>query len=446
MLQLIFIDISRLLDLGSGNPLVTMGRLFVLGGWIPLTIVFLWGAKRIWLLWRQNLFIRKLEYVILAIDVPKENEQLPKAVENIFAHLYGSFGGADFFEKWWGGKLQPLFSFEICSHGGYVQYYIRCQKRLRDLVESAIFSQYPEAEINEVEDYTLQFKHLKFPHPDFDTFGTEFMLKKPQYLPIRTYLEFEEKLAGEFKDPVGTLLESLSKIRPEEQVWIQLLAVPAPSDWKKEGEKFIRKTAGIKDAHKSTLAQSILDAPLKLVSDVIAHGGLVTPGEAKKKDDSSMFKMLLLTPDIKSTLDAVAMKMSKSGFLSKLRIVYLAPRRVKNTGRVFSTIKGAFNQYNALGANSFGGSIRSTTKEDHFWEKWTVNAKKNRIHRRYRNRSLDGATPTVMNIEELATIWHFPVMTVKAPLLKKTESRRAEPPFGLPVATRLPGEETPPTA
>ncbi|MDZ4229552.1 MAG: hypothetical protein U1C53_00250, partial [Candidatus Veblenbacteria bacterium] len=39
----------------------------------------------------------------------------------------------------------------------------------------------------------------------------------------------------------------------------------------------------------------------------------------------------------------------------------------------------------------------------------------------------------ILNTEELATLYHFPVVTVKAPLVKKTEAKKAEPPFGLPV-------------
>ncbi len=39
----------------------------------------------------------------------------------------------------------------------------------------------------------------------------------------------------------------------------------------------------------------------------------------------------------------------------------------------------------------------------------------------------------IMNIEELATLYHFPVITTKAPLIKKTSSKRGEPPIGLPT-------------
>ena len=39
----------------------------------------------------------------------------------------------------------------------------------------------------------------------------------------------------------------------------------------------------------------------------------------------------------------------------------------------------------------------------------------------------------MLNIEELATIWHFPLPFVKTPLLHKSGYKRAEAPSGLPV-------------
>jgi hypothetical protein len=79
------------------------------------------------------------------------------------------------------------------------------------------------------------------------------------------------------------------------------------------------------------------------------------------------------------------------------------------------------------------------TQDDYFWLRWTLDAKKRRMLSRYVSRSNDGASKTILNVEELATIWHFPIITTKAPLVKKTESRRAEPPASLPTVAREPG-------
>jgi hypothetical protein len=441
--QFITIDTNQLLDFANGNPLQIMGRIFVIGGWIPITFVFLWGFKKVWLVWRQNIFCAKAKYVLLAIDVPKENEQLPKAVENVFTHIHGASAAIDFIGKWRDGKVQPTFSFEICSHGGYVQFYIRTEVRFRDLVESAVFSQYPDAEINEVEDYASPFKTMTFPpkgEDDLDLFGAEFKLKNPEYLPIRTHAEFEEKLAGEFKDPLGSMLESFSKMRPEEQAWFQILASPADSDWKKAGEKYIKKVAGIKETPKAGLLSQLAGIPMGIIGDALVHGSVITKGEeVKKKDDTSMFRMLMMTPDTKATLEGVAEKIAKPGFKTKVRFVYIAPLKVKYIPRIYPAIKGSLNQFSALGSNGFGPYIPVMTQDDYFWLRWTLNGKKRRMLSRYASRSNDGADKTVMNVEELATVYHFPIITTKAPLVKNTDSRRAEPPASLPPEARAPG-------
>ncbi len=61
--------------------------------------------------------------------------------------------------------------------------------------------------------------------------------------------------------------------------------------------------------------------------------------------------------------------------------------------------------------------------------------RKTKIVNNYRKRSLGNGTSKkfIFNIEELATLWHFPMSQVKAPLIKKAEVKKVEPPFNLPT-------------
>jgi hypothetical protein len=65
--------------------------------------------------------------------------------------------------------------------------------------------------------------------------------------------------------------------------------------------------------------------------------------------------------------------------------------------------------------------------------------KKNNIFSAYINRSdTMGIAGKIMNIEELATLWHFPIQdSVKASLLQTAEGRKADAPSSLPLATQL---------
>ena len=52
-----------------------------------------------------------------------------------------------------------------------------------------------------------------------------------------------------------------------------------------------------------------------------------------------------------------------------------------------------------------------------------------------------GKIPGILNVEELATIWHFPVeASVKAPLIQKAPGRKAEPPMHIPIGEEVASE------
>src|SRR3989344_5759340 len=88
------------------------------------------------------------DWMLLRILVPKNNEKTPLAAEQMFAALHGIF------KK--GSAFQDFFSFEIASREKYIQFYVHVPVHLKDFVEGQIYSQYPTAEIAEVDDYVLE--------------------------------------------------------------------------------------------------------------------------------------------------------------------------------------------------------------------------------------------------------------------------------------------------
>ena len=102
---------------------------------------------------QQRKYLSKFHHVLLAIDIPKGNEQTPKAVESIFAHLHGLHKNPPWIEKV-EGFVVPEVSLEIVGIEGQSQFLIQCREDARDLLEAAIYAQYPDAAITEVRDYT----------------------------------------------------------------------------------------------------------------------------------------------------------------------------------------------------------------------------------------------------------------------------------------------------
>ncbi|HNW56086.1 MAG TPA: hypothetical protein PKN62_03400, partial [bacterium] len=241
-------------------------RLIVYYGWMILAAIFLNGALMCWVTWRRRLWYRKQKFTLLAIDIPKANEQSPKALENMFAYLAGAHGSISLIENYWEGKFQLGFSFEIAGIDGYIQFLVRTPAAFRNLVETAVYSQYPNAEIAEVEDY-VNTVPSKYPHPDFDAWGAEFIpvQMEPEFkqaLPIRTYKEFEYQIGRpefHFKDPMATLMDLMSSLHPGEQLWYQLLLIPIAADWSKIGKPAIDNVLGVKPKAEPGIIERFFD-------------------------------------------------------------------------------------------------------------------------------------------------------------------------------------------
>jgi len=415
------------------------------GGFIPIVIALIWGAYKVRLHNREIKDIMSHEYILLAIDAPKDTEQTPLAVENIFALLAGAHSSPARREKYWFGTVQPWFSLEIASIEGYIQYFIRTPAKFRDLVEAAIYSQYPDAEITEVEDYTYLVPVKKFPDPEWDMWGCDFIQVKDQAYPIRTYPDFEHGLTQEFKDPLGAMLENLSLLGPGEHFWIQLMIVPiGQNEWKEKGDKLVKKLIGIKEKPKETKLDKVIGAPMKMLEAVgseIMSGGTEAP---KKPEGPEYLRMLALSPGEVNAVKAIERKLSKIGYKAKLRAIYIGKKEVFKKTRAAHPFIGAVKQFNTVDLNSLKPELSKTGISGGIilFKQQRLIKRRNVLLQAYRDRDPTvPMSPYVMNTEELATLWHFPSIDIKAPLVKKTEAKKSEPPMALPYEQPKPPEE-----
>lgn len=431
----IIIDFSPIIDFFSLPPKVIFWRFMAYFGWLVFAVMFLMAAKVLWLKSVRRKWGANNEFIFLAIDVPKGNIQSPRAVENLFAYMGGAHGTQNFFEKWFLGEYQLSFSFEIVSLEGYTQFIIRTPKQFRDLVESAVYSQYPDAEIVEVDDYCENFPE-KFPDEEYDVWGSEFIPSAHYMYPIKTYQEFEHRLGPDetvFRDPMAELMELCSSLRRGENFMYQIIVIPTGFDWVDDGKGEIDKILGKKAP--TTLLNKIIDKIVKIVADISeAIYSLWADIDDKDGDDPKKLSMMELTPKQKKKIEGIDIKSSKLGFLCKIRVVYLARKDVMNKAKVVNGFVGYIKQFSALDLNSFKPDLKMTaTKSAYFNKGGKLLAKKNKIMANYVDRNdWAGRLPFMLNIEELATIWHFPVeATANAPLIQKTSTKRYKPPANL---------------
>lgn len=407
--------------------------LFIHGGWILFLIIFLWGMKELWMYWRETVFDSKQSYVFLAIDIPRLIEQSPKAVENIFAALAGAHNDPNLKEKYIDGYFQVGYSMEIVSIDGFVQYVVRTPVKFRELVEAAIYAQYPDAELTEVNDYATPVK-VKFPDEEYNLWGADIQLVKPYYYPIRTYPEFEHQMTQELKDPLAALLEIMNRIGKGEQLWFQILIVPVlGKDWVAPAIKEMNKILGIKTEVKQTLLDKALTAPLTILQ---AAGEMLVGGEAgeKKEEKRDPNIMAYLPPDKKAQVEGIGRKTSKIAYKTKMRFVYFGRKEVFKKGLAVSGMFGALKQFNTEDLNSMKPRKETKTVPPYIFPKKRMGKKQNRILELYKSRSMDSfGDAFYMNIEELASLWHFPTIETKAPLVQKIDSKKAGAPMKLPT-------------
>lgn len=427
---------TEFLALFGRNPYAGMWFLFTHGGWIIILILILWGAKEVWVDHVTGKAAKAKEWVLLAIDIPRMTEQTPRAVENMFAHFAGAHtppgSKLDIYLK---GHKQGTISCEIISIDGHVQYVVRAERRFRDLIEASIYAQYPDAEITEVEDYALAIPS-RYPDKEWDIFGTEMIPVKDDVFPLRTYPEFEDKVSGEFKDPLSVLLENLSRLGPGEQFWYQLVLTPiAQVEFPKKSADWVKKFTGQVVEVKPGLVESIVSWPFRQLATVLEVLGLYQMEKPSTDKDALQRRITSLTPGEKRMIEGVEYKATKIVYKCKIRFIYAAKHEVMKKPRIIHPFIGAIKQFNTNDMQSLKPSGKVGMNGALILRRDARNNdRKNRLLAAYRSRSdWVGHTPFHMNIEELASLWHFPITgQVKAPQLKKTEAKRAEPPINLP--------------
>ncbi len=413
--------------------------------WLPLPF-FLWRPFLfLWLWWRtEKFFLPKQKFILLEIKIPEESLKPIRAMETLMSGLWQSFyDPPNFWEEWWDGKCLLGLSFETVSLGGEVHFYIRISESQRDILESCIYSQYPEAEITIAQDYTKNIPQ-DIPNKDWDFWGADYRLAKVDPYPIKTYTQFEtesEKEEEKRIDPLAMLLEALAKVKPGEQFWLQIQVTPIAqkyaASFMKEAAAIIKKTTQRKESAKpKSMTQEIME--------ILFHG------QSKKESSSSeeLFPpvRMKLTPGEEEILKAVEKKMSKPLFLTSIRFIWLGKKDVWFKGNLRFGL-AFFGHYNTQNLNSLfplGKTISKVYSRPPFniLDKRRVYLRKRRMIRFYRDRwrplfprNGDWETGTfVLNTEELASIYHFPSRLVApAPGAPRVKAKKKAPPPELPV-------------
>jgi hypothetical protein len=412
--------------------------------WIILPFVLWKLFIKLYIWWRQEVFNSKLKMILLELKMPREVVRPYKAMEQVFAGWWALYDAPDWWEKWIDGKFLVSMSIEIVSEGGSIHFYLRIPQTTRNFIESSIFAQYPDVEITEAEDYT---KHVPqdIPNEEWDLWGCDYQMLKPDVYPIKTYTEFfeqSESLLEEKRiDPMASLLEGMSKLKPGEYLWLQLKIKPLTNEENNYNDR-------AKDITSVLLKRTPAGPPqrkpiIKEAFDTIAFG-YQEPQKFDKKEEIIPAEMRL-SPGERDIVAAIENKVSKVMYECYFRFIFLGKKGAFYKPNLKNTI-AFFNNFNTENLNSlkpFGRSITKVRKHERgftniFFYDSLLYLVKRKIWRQYLSRVYyyypKAEKKFVLNTEELATIFHFVGRTnVPAPDIQRIESKKSEPPSNLPV-------------
>lgn len=363
--------------------------------WIPVVAILAFLTYRNYKK-LNKLKVLNVDSILLMLEIPRTNDKKELAAEQLFASLHGILRDKQELRN--SGGVQEHLSFEIVSTAGQIRFYVWVPKVLQSFVEGQIYSQYPTVQIYKMnEDYADN--RTKYPV----NYMTELGLIEDEALPIKTFENFEV-------DPLAGITGTLAKLNPDrsEELWIQILTRPISDDWHKNTtDRWIRK---VKTGAKSFIGGSGIDWTWM----VEAIAALFRPPAGGTNSETGVE----LSERDKTRIAKAEEKATKLGYEVKIRLAYMGQNDT-DAKLNMQALVGTFKQFNSTNLNGFkqvGGTFNHADLDAY------------KI-RQFSSRGF------ILNISELASVYHLPHTSVETPNIVWASSKTAEPPAKLPVIT-----------
>jgi len=395
------IDLSKLAEL-LAEPWVIFGLYGLILFVILLVVILI--LKRFSV--SAGNLAKSFDKKILLVSVPKQSmekdqtatpslQQIQEKIgvmESLFSNIAGIKSEKGLKVKWRGYK--DVFSFELVVVHGQIHFYIAVPANFQEYVEQQITAQFPHAFIEEAIDYNI-----------FSPLGkiktASMVLKSDDFLPLKTYKKLEA-------DPLNALTNALSKIDENDGAAVQIILKSARPKWRK---------FGLKVASKMQQGKKYADAYRE------ARGGLGKIWRdfikaAKPKDPNNQLSndQYRLSPLEEEQVKGIEEKCQKAGADVNIRLVVCSEKE-NNLDIYLNNIVNAFGQYNIY---NFGNIF---IKND---------GNQNKTIKNFIYRFFDPKLSYVLNTENLASLYHFPIPHVnEAPNIKWLDARKAPAPDNL---------------
>jgi len=355
----------------------------------------------------KNSVFGGLEMVLFLVMMPKnptkkEGEQ-QKEEKIIISQMEQVFANFLYLKKTGMFQASPCCAFEIASQIGNsdISFYVAVPKYLSSVFEKYVQGVYPNAVIDKVpQDYTIF-------EPQGATAGAYLKLSENSLFPISTYQTLE-------KDPLSVVTNNLSKISANEGGAVQIIIRPLSRlGIRKIGEnalKKMREGEPIKDAvHKA------YKEPFQEVVEGILRSFFF---RNKKPGESDAFEKNKEQGLDQRGYDAIQSKIQKQPFEVNIRVMASAQTEIR-ADEILDHLTSAFGQYSLSAINSF--DVKK------------INGKKlQQLVSDFSFRNFNDKQSNILNLEELASIYHFPTHYIETPYIKAAKSVSIPPPSDLP--------------
>ncbi|MBU1148825.1 DUF87 domain-containing protein, partial [Patescibacteria group bacterium] len=286
------------------------------------------------------------------------------------------------------------FSLEMVANNGLISFYLTVPRYMQQYMEQQIQAQFPKAQIDPVEDF-----NIFCPHGQIE--ATYLRLKKKSMFPILTY----KKLGS---DPLNSLTNVLSKFQENEGAVIQIIARSSSPIWHR---------AGAKVAAEMSQGQTLDEAMKKSSTSVLGQIGQSAFAKNKKHDDLDYDQPRRLTPMEEELVKGLEEKTAKAGLDCNIRIIVSGPDPERAKGNL-RNIVDSFSQYS--GYEYINAFIRRNVRN------------KSRLISDFIYRNFSEKYQFILNSEELASVYHFPLSDTETPNIRWLIAKKAPAPVNIP--------------
>jgi len=330
---------------------------------------------------------------------PKTQQELAEKIaimESFFANLAGlkSQKGlkAEFL-----GRTDHM-AFEIVLKNGLIYFYVVIPEYLRDYVEQQITAQFPDAAIEQVEDYNIF-------SPQGAVVGAMLKFKKEYIYPIKTYRKLET-------DSLNALTNTLSKLDKNSGAAIQYIIRSARPEWHKWGQ---RTASAAHQGKKITEAISQgSGGSLQKLSKGLKAWGLA--GASQKPEGQTAEKPYQLSAMEQEIVKGIEEKAAKGGLDVNIRVIVSAD----NPERADLYLENILNSFSQFNIYEYGNAFKRYTPS------------KEKVIRDFIFREFDERAKMIMNTEEMTSIFHFPLAHTETPNIVWLQAKKSAPPTDLP--------------